>query len=234
MRQLPVSQKTNAVSVPSPSVLLHSPDTCSSSSSCSDAMRMRVLAAFAAPRSLQDLSLNKTVISLFLFILPLPAFSRVSALAACHRVTPGIGPVMREELPLALPLRPWGTMACIHRSRNATRSAVHESGATRSLTPSRLLLSTLQISLCRPVHRLPPNAAFFEAIFWSSALQNLATRQPLHVSIGVSSPRVCPHPAQVSCPHCTRHERCSLRCASAASSWPAPKARCARCSRAKS
>jgi hypothetical protein len=33
-------------------VLLHSPDT-SSSSSCFDAMRMRVLAAFAAPRSLR-------------------------------------------------------------------------------------------------------------------------------------------------------------------------------------
>ena len=58
----------------------------------------------------------------------------------------------------------------------------------------------------------------------------LATRQPLHVSIGVSSPRVCPHPAQVSRPRCTGHERCSLRCASAASSWPASKVRCARCS----
>jgi len=52
MRQLPVSQKTNAVSVP---VLLHSPVTCSSSSSCSDAMRILVLAAFAAPLSLHDL-----------------------------------------------------------------------------------------------------------------------------------------------------------------------------------
>ena len=35
-------------------VLLHSPDTCSSSSCCFDAMRMRVLAACAAPHSLQD------------------------------------------------------------------------------------------------------------------------------------------------------------------------------------
>ena len=85
------------------------------------------------------------------------------------------------------------------------------------------------MSLCRPVVRLPPNAAFFEAIFWCSAPQNFATRQPLHVSISVSSPRDCPHPAQVSRPRCTRHERCSLRCASAASSWPAPKARCASC-----
>jgi hypothetical protein len=50
-------------------VLLHSPDTCSSSSSCSDAMRMRVLAACAAPHSLQDLLLNKTLLSLFSFIL---------------------------------------------------------------------------------------------------------------------------------------------------------------------
>ena len=33
-------------------VLLHSHDTCSSSSSCYDAMRMRVLAAFAAPPKL--------------------------------------------------------------------------------------------------------------------------------------------------------------------------------------
>ena len=54
----------------------------------------------------------------------------------------------------------------IHRCRNATRSAVHESGATPSLTTSRHLLSTPHISLCRPVNRLPPNAAFFEAIFW--------------------------------------------------------------------
>jgi hypothetical protein len=37
---------------------------CSSSSSYSDAMRMRVLAAFAVPRSLQDLLLNKTLLSL--------------------------------------------------------------------------------------------------------------------------------------------------------------------------
>ena len=52
------------------------------------------------------------------------------------------------------------------RCRNATSSAVHESGATPSLTASRHLRSTPQISLCRPVVRLPPNAAFFEAILW--------------------------------------------------------------------
>ena len=76
-----------------------------------------------------------------------------------------LDPVMRE-LPLALPLRLWDIMACNHRCKNATRSAVHESGATPSLTTSRHLLSTPQISLCRPVLRHPPNAAFFEAIFW--------------------------------------------------------------------
>jgi hypothetical protein len=54
----------------------------------------------------------------------------------------------------------------IHRCKNATSSSVHESGETPSLTSSRHLLSTPQISLCRPVVRLPPNAAFFEAIFW--------------------------------------------------------------------
>jgi hypothetical protein len=53
-------------------VLLHSPDTCSSSSSCSDAMRMRVLATFAAPRSLQDLLLDESLPSLFSCILPIP------------------------------------------------------------------------------------------------------------------------------------------------------------------
>jgi hypothetical protein len=38
--------------------------------------RMRDLAAFATPRSLQDLVLNKPLLSLFSFIFPLPAFSR--------------------------------------------------------------------------------------------------------------------------------------------------------------
>jgi hypothetical protein len=50
-------------------VLLHSPDTCSSSSSCSEAMQMRALAAFGAPPSLQNLLLNTTQLSLFLLIL---------------------------------------------------------------------------------------------------------------------------------------------------------------------
>ena len=47
----------------------------------------------------------------------------------------------------------------IHRCRDATGADVHESGATLSWTTSRQLLSTLQISLCRPVVRFPPNAA---------------------------------------------------------------------------
>jgi hypothetical protein len=37
-------------------------------------------------------------------------------------------------------------------------------------------------------------------------VQNLATRQPLHVSIAASLPCVCPHPVQMSRPRCTRHE----------------------------
>jgi hypothetical protein len=66
------------------------------------------VAAFAAPCSLHDLLLNKSLLSLFEFILPLTAFSRVSALAACHRATPST-PVMRElPRPLSLPLRLWG------------------------------------------------------------------------------------------------------------------------------
>ena len=44
--------------------------------------------------------------------------------------------------------------------KNASRSSVHESGATPSLTTSRHLQSTPQISLCRPC-----DAPFFEAIF---------------------------------------------------------------------
>ena len=68
------------------------------------------------------------------------------------------------SLSLVLPLCLWGIR--IHRRRNATRSALHESGATPSLTTARHLLSTPHISLCRPVVRLPPNVAFLEAIFW--------------------------------------------------------------------
>ena len=93
-------------------VLLHSPNTCSSSSSCSDAMRMRVLAAFAVPRSLQDLSLNKTLLSLL---------------------------------------------------QKATRSAVHESGATPSLTTSRHFPPLPQDSadiLVPPCRQIPAQCGF--------------------------------------------------------------------------
>jgi len=56
-------------------------------------MRMRVLAAFAAPRSLQDLLLNKTLLSRFSLIRPLPAFSGLPRLdlAATERVQVGGG-----------------------------------------------------------------------------------------------------------------------------------------------
>jgi hypothetical protein len=64
-------------------------------------------------------------------------------------------------------------------------------------------------------------------------MQNLATQQQMHVSIVVFSPSVCPHPAHLSRPRCTRHERCSLRCVITKSSWPTLKARCSRCSFAK-
>ena len=102
-------------------VLLHSPDTCSSSSSCSDAMRMRVLPAFAAPRSLQDLLLKETLLSLFSLILPLSAFSRGSALAACHRVD--ALDTRDRELPLALPPRLWGIAHSSVQKRHQVRSA---------------------------------------------------------------------------------------------------------------
>jgi len=116
-------------------VLLHSPDTCSSFSSYSDTMQMRVLAACAVPRRLPDVVLNKTLLSLFSFILPLPVISRVSALAACHRATPwtSVASVMREP-PLSLPLRPWGIIACIlslqkhHQVRSARVSPPASAG----------------------------------------------------------------------------------------------------------
>ena len=83
--------------------------------------------------------------------------------------------------------------------------------------------------LVQPCRQTPARCGFFRSHPLVICAANLDTRQPLHMSIGVSSPRVCPPPAQVSRPRCTRHERCSLRCASAASSWPAPKARRASC-----
>ncbi len=107
----------------------------------------------------------------------------VSALAACDRATPWT-PV--RDLPLVLPLRPWGIMACIHGCRNATSSAEHESGAMQSLTTSQNLLSTRQISLCRM--RLFPKPSSGD-LRCKPSLQ-----QPLHMSIDVSSPRV-QHPA---------------------------------------
>jgi hypothetical protein len=56
-------------------------------------MQLRVLTAFAAPRSLQDLLLNKTLLSLFSFILPLPA-PKLSTLCYAHAA-----PRQPEQLP---------------------------------------------------------------------------------------------------------------------------------------
>jgi hypothetical protein len=82
---------------------------------------------------------------------------------------------------------------------------------TPSFTTSRHLLSTPQMSLFRPRLQTPSQRGFFRShLLVICALQTLATRQPLHVSIAESSPRACPTPAQVSCPRCTRHERCSF------------------------
>jgi len=39
----------------------------------------------------------------------------------------------------------------------------------------------------------PAQCGFFRSHFLVICVQILARRQPLHVSIGVSSPRVCPH-----------------------------------------
>ena len=173
-------------------VLFHSPDTCSSSSSCSDAMRMRFLAACAAPHSLHDWFLNTTLLSLFSFILLL----RLRPGSLSPRASPRLGlsyaklnfliiqvksfysktlsrprlqgdalDLRYERTASVAPSAPVGHRA-FSRCRNATSSAVHESGATPSLTASRHLRSTPQISLCRPVHRHPPTAAFFEAILW--------------------------------------------------------------------
>ncbi len=110
-----------------------------------------------------------TVHQELLLVVPLLQTLRLSPAPCCASaavINNNKVPTVMRELPLALPLRPWGIMACIHRCRNATRSALHESGDTPPLTTLRHLLSTPQISLCRPVVRFPPNAAFFEAVFW--------------------------------------------------------------------
>jgi hypothetical protein len=125
--------------------------------SCSHAMRMRVLAAFATSHSLHDLLLNETLLSLFSFILPLPAFSRgSSALAACHWATPwtpislcvlGGSLSLGDALDPHLPLRPWGIMACTFIAAETPQGPqCTGSGATPSLTTSRHFLSTPHIS----------------------------------------------------------------------------------------
>ena len=100
-----------------------------------------------------------------------PCSLLMGALDASKNIRTSLPPLHPPSLSISLSLSLWCSLCVfgasrIHRCRNATRSAVHESGATPSLTTSRHLLSTPHISLCRPVVRLPPNAAFFEAIFW--------------------------------------------------------------------
>ena len=106
----------------------------------------------------------------------------------------------------------------IHRCKDETRSEVHESGAAPPLPTSRHVLSMpqriAQTSLCCPVNNLSPP---FSSFFWPSSdcphVQNLATQQPLHLSIGASSPHFCPHPRptvahthRTSCAHVAHTE----------------------------
>ena len=84
--------------------------------------------------------------------------------------------------------------------------------------------------LVPPRRQTPAGCGFFRG-----HLLVICAAKPRHTAAAarehrrVLAPRL-PTPGQVSRPRCARHERCSLRCASAASSWPAMKVRCARCS----
>ena len=104
------------------------------------------------------------------------------------------------------------SMCDLHRCRNASRSARHESGGMPSLTTCLHFPRTPHTSLCLPCNKAHlPDATHFEAIFWQSALQNLATRQPPHVSICASSLRTWWHPAHRLRFHFTHQERYSCR-----------------------
>jgi hypothetical protein len=79
-----------------------------------------------------------------------------------------IFPMIRVSYTMSQPQLPrviWASRIHGCCCKNATSSAVHESGVTPAFTTSRHLLSTPHISLCRPVIRFPPEAPFFEAIF---------------------------------------------------------------------
>jgi hypothetical protein len=83
----------------------------------------------------------------------------------------------------------------------------------------------------RPKHH---HQAFLEAsllMICVAKVEPRYTAAAAHEHWHALAPRL-PTPAQVSRPRCTRHDRCALRCASAASSSPALKVRCAKCSRA--
>ena len=53
----------------------------------------------------------------------------------------------------------------LHCCKNASRSARNASGDTPSFSTPRHFPISPQMSLCRPVHRSPPEATLFEAIF---------------------------------------------------------------------
>jgi hypothetical protein len=71
-----------------------------------------------------------------------------------------------RELPLALPLRPLGIMACVHRCRNATRSAVlggglvlvRGGGACRAVGGG-LRSGAALVDVCLDVVPLPPRSS---------------------------------------------------------------------------
>ena len=138
--------------------------------------------------------------------------------------------LLMRELPRSLSLRPWGIAHSSLQKRHQVRSArVRRNTIFDNLAPLAKYSADILVKPCS-CRRTPAQCGFFRSHLLVICAAKPRYTAALHVSIGVSSPRVCPHPAQVSRPRCMRHERCSLKCASAASSWPAYKVRCARCS----
>ena len=135
-----------------------------------------------------------------------------------------------RELPLSLPLRRRGiAQSSLQKRHQIRRERVRRHAIFHNLAPLPEYSADIRVP---PRQQITAQSGFFRSHLLVVCAAKPATRQPLHVSIGVCSPRVCPQSKQRSRPRCTRHDRCSLRCASAASSWPAPasKVRCARCS----
>jgi hypothetical protein len=134
---------------------------------------------------------------------------------------------MRERS-LVLPPRHWGIAHSSLQKRHQGRSArVRRQTVFDNLAP----LAEHSADILVPPHRQTPA----QRGFFRSHLLVICAAKPRYTAAAarehrrVLEPRL-PTPAQVSHPRCTRHERCSLRCASAASSWTAWKVRCARCS----